>query len=74
MLPGVVQEYAGDGRIRPVDLESDHRTGQKELVSLDPPDGVPRTSNMWTAAAYNIIAIVGVGVLGLPYAMVFLGW
>jgi len=37
-------------------------------------DEVERNSNMWIAAAYNITAIVGVGVLGLPQAMVFLTW
>ncbi|KAG0601556.1 hypothetical protein M758_11G121300 [Ceratodon purpureus] len=35
---------------------------------------VKRKSNMYFAAAYNITAIIGVGVLGLPQAMVFLTW
>lgn len=34
----------------------------------------PSTFNWWFAAAYNITAIVGLGVLALPNAMVFLSW
>lgn len=33
-----------------------------------------RKSNWWIVAAYNITAIIGVGVLALPNAMVYLTW
>lgn len=33
-----------------------------------------RKSNWWIVAAYNVTAIIGVGVLALPNAMVYLTW
>lgn len=56
------------------DVESDGQLVRQMVVSRDPDDGIERTSNKWIAAAYMITAIVGVGVLGVPQAMVYLHW
>jgi hypothetical protein len=56
------------------DVESDGQLVRQKVVSRDPDDGIERTSNKWIAAAYMITAIVGVGVLGVPQAMVYLHW
>lgn len=37
-------------------------------------DGKERNSNWWIVASYNVTAIIGVGVLALPNAMVYLTW
>ncbi len=33
-----------------------------------------RNAKWWYAAFHNVTAMVGAGVLGLPYAMVYLTW
>lgn len=37
-------------------------------------DGVKRSGNVWTACSHIITAVIGAGVLALPYAMASLGW
>lgn len=37
-------------------------------------DGVKRSGNTWTAFGHIITAVIGAGVLALPYAMASLGW
>jgi hypothetical protein len=48
----------------------------KEVKDLD--DWLPitksRNAKWWYSAFHNVTAMVGAGVLGLPYAMSQLGW
>ncbi|XP_010265227.1 PREDICTED: lysine histidine transporter-like 6 [Nelumbo nucifera] len=37
-------------------------------------DGPPREAKWWYSAFHNVTAMVGAGVLSLPYAMAYLGW
>jgi amino acid permease len=37
-------------------------------------DGIKRSGNTWTASGHIITAVIGAGVLALPYAMASLGW
>jgi amino acid permease len=37
-------------------------------------DGVRRSGNIWTAVGHIVTAVIGSGVLGLPYAMAGMGW
>lgn len=51
-------------------------TDQVKKVDLN--DWLPitqsRNGNWWYSAFHNVTAMVGAGVLGLPYAMSQLGW
>ncbi|KAF8389790.1 hypothetical protein HHK36_024309 [Tetracentron sinense] len=57
------------------------------MVSISPPppkevsseeewskEGPPRRAKWWYSAFHNVTAMVGAGVLSLPYAMAYLGW
>lgn len=46
---------------------------QKEIDDWLPITSV-RNAKWWYAAFHNVTAMVGSGVLGLPYAMAKLGW
>ena len=37
-------------------------------------DGPPREAKWWYSTFHTVTAMVGAGVLGLPYAMAYLGW
>ncbi|KDP34175.1 hypothetical protein JCGZ_07746 [Jatropha curcas] len=57
-----------------------HREFQHEICEITDPrelddDGRPkRTGTVWTATAHIITAVIGSGVLSLPWAMAQLGW
>ncbi|XP_075515214.1 lysine histidine transporter 2-like [Primulina tabacum] len=53
--------------------ENDRDAKQKAIDDWLPIPSA-RTANWWYSAFHNITAIVGAGVLGLPYAMSELGW
>lgn len=38
------------------------------------PINADRSAKWWSSAFHNVTAMVGAGVLGLPYAMSQLGW
>ncbi|KAG0557385.1 hypothetical protein KC19_11G125500 [Ceratodon purpureus] len=59
-------------RFSTLEVSDGHANGGGDPDETD--QRVKRKSNMYFAAAYNITAIIGVGVLGLPQAMVFLEW
>lgn len=49
--------------------------GREEYMHSDLQDDQrERKSNWWIVAAYHVTAIIGVGVLALPNAMVYLTW
>ncbi|GJN12549.1 hypothetical protein PR202_ga30834 [Eleusine coracana subsp. coracana] len=52
------------------------RRAQKEKPSVDEwlPINTSRNAKWWYSAFHNVTAMVGAGVLGLPYAMSELGW
>ncbi|KAL0052974.1 hypothetical protein WJX82_010701 [Trebouxia sp. C0006] len=60
------------------DLEEAHggigTATPKEEVDEDLPITANRSAKWWYIAVHNITAMVGAGVLGLPYAMGLLGW
>lgn len=60
----------------PVSEASPDRDRFRINIGDRPPhdNGIETTSTWWLASAYNITAIVGLGVLVLPHAMVFLSW
>lgn len=37
-------------------------------------DGPPREAKWWYSTFHTVTAMVGAGVLSLPYAMAYLGW
>lgn len=49
-----------------------HDTEKQEDISSD--DGHVRTGNLWTATAHVITAVIGAGVLSLPWSVAQLGW
>jgi hypothetical protein len=52
------------------------RTTQQQEKSIDDwlPINSSRKAKWWYSAFHNVTAMVGAGVLGLPYAMSELGW
>ncbi|KAL8494358.1 hypothetical protein ACS0TY_025247 [Phlomoides rotata] len=52
----------------------DERLAQEKAIDDWLPITASRTAKWWDSAFHNVTAIVGAGVLGLPYAMSQLGW
>ena len=50
------------------------RTQQEKLIDEWLPINSSRKAKWWYSAFHNVTAMVGAGVLGLPYAMSELGW
>ena len=55
----ILQEFA--------DKDANKTRTKNEFMSL-------QTATWWYSAIHNITAMVGAGVLSLPYTMVILGW
>ncbi|KAK4409983.1 Lysine histidine transporter 1 [Sesamum angolense] len=52
----------------------DERSVEERAIDDWLPITSSRTAKWWYSAFHNVTAIVGAGVLGLPYAMAELGW
>ncbi|XP_051143977.1 lysine histidine transporter 1-like isoform X2 [Andrographis paniculata] len=52
----------------------DERSEEQRAIDEWLPITSSRTAKWWYSAFHNVTAIVGAGVLGLPYAMAELGW
>jgi hypothetical protein len=50
------------------------RTQQEKSIDEWLPINSSRKAKWWYSAFHNVTAMVGAGVLGLPYAMSELGW
>ncbi|PIA51347.1 hypothetical protein AQUCO_01100283v1 [Aquilegia coerulea] len=56
------------------DTEVDQRTDKQKAIDAWLPVTASRTAKWWYSAFHNVTAMVGAGVLSLPYAMAELGW
>ncbi|KAL8547049.1 hypothetical protein ACS0TY_006682 [Phlomoides rotata] len=52
----------------------DERSAEERAIDDWLPVASSRTAKWWFSSVHNVTAIVGAGVLGLPYAMSELGW
>ncbi|GLJ17017.1 hypothetical protein SUGI_0294410 [Cryptomeria japonica] len=55
-----------------MDVEDSQYGRMHEAISSD--DGHARSGNVWTAASHVITAVIGAGVLSLPWSVAQLGW
>ncbi|KAL1553317.1 Lysine histidine transporter 1 [Salvia divinorum] len=53
---------------------ADERSVEERAIDDWLPITASRTAKWWHSAFHNVTAVVGAGVLGLPYAMSQLGW
>jgi hypothetical protein len=64
--------------MQPVKDISSIENAKNDNAKKDMNDWLPitksRTAKWWYSAFHNVTAMVGAGVLGLPYAMSQLGW
>ncbi|KAL3526325.1 hypothetical protein ACH5RR_010981 [Cinchona calisaya] len=61
----------------PADFDSnnvDNRTAEEKAIDEWLPITSSRNAKWWYSAFHNVTAMVGAGVLGLPYAIAELGW
>lgn len=54
--------------------QNDGRTAEQKAIDDWLPISSSRKAKWWYSAFHNVTAMVGAGVLGLPYAMSELGW
>lgn len=52
----------------------DERSAEERAIDDWLPITASRTAKWWYSAFHNVTAVVGAGVLGLPFAMSQLGW
>lgn len=55
-------------------LQVDERSAEERAIDDWLPITASRTAKWWYSAFHNVTAVVGAGVLGLPFAMSQLGW
>ncbi|KAK3033435.1 hypothetical protein RJ639_033039 [Escallonia herrerae] len=53
---------------------TDERTAEQKAIDDWLPITSSRNAKWWYSAFHNVTAMVGAGVLSLPYAMASLGW
>lgn len=58
----------------PLRVQVDNRTAEQKKIDEWLPITGSRNAKWWYSAFHNVTAIVGAGVLSLPYAMSELGW
>ncbi|KAL6767998.1 hypothetical protein ACKKBF_B37390 [Auxenochlorella protothecoides x Auxenochlorella symbiontica] len=56
--------------VKHASMEKGSLSGTDDVID----DGVPRSGNTFTAVGHTITAVIGAGVLSLPYAISMLGW
>lgn len=57
-----------------IKLQEDTRTAEQKKIDEWLPITSSRNAKWWYSAFHNVTAMVGAGVLSLPYAMAGLGW
>ena len=57
-----------------INVQVDNRTAEQKAIDDWLPITSSRNAKWWYSAFHNVTAMVGAGVLGLPYAMSELGW
>jgi len=57
-------------------MQDGGRSAEEKAAEIDNwlPINASRNAKWWYSAFHNVTAMVGAGVLGLPYAMSELGW
>jgi hypothetical protein len=58
----------------PPPAKDDSKTAEEKKLEEWLPINGSRNAKWWYSAFHNVTAMVGAGVLGLPYAMSELGW
>ncbi|CAI9275164.1 unnamed protein product [Lactuca saligna] len=56
------------------DARNDRRTAEEKAIDDWLPVTSSRNAKWWYSAFHNVTAMVGAGVLSLPYALSQLGW
>lgn len=55
-------------------MQNDEKLAKQKAIDDWLPITSARNAKWWYSAFHNVTAMVGAGVLGLPYAMAQLGW
>ena len=56
------------------EIKQDEKSARQKEIDAWLPITSSRNAKWWYSAFHNVTAMVGAGVLGLPYAMSQLGW
>lgn len=73
-LPFCVSAMVANHNINGAESHVDRRTAKEKAIDDWLPISSSRNAKWWYSAFHNVTAMVGAGVLSLPYAMSELGW